>query len=151
MTIISDLTFERLTDELAYRFETTFSRREVAAVVERARAELEPTSRHPEFLPVLVERSARQHLTSQARRQGSGSGMLEILFVCQYNEGRSQMAAALAQHLSEGRVHVRSAGPHLRACSTPPSSTPSPSAASTSTTPSPPRCVTTSSPPPTSS
>lgn len=110
MTIISDLTFERLTDELAYRFETTFSRREVAAVVERARAELEPTSRHPEFLPVLVERSARQHLTSQARRQGSGSGMLEILFVCQYNEGRSQMAAALAQHLSEGRVHVRSAG-----------------------------------------
>ena len=34
----------------------------------------------------------------------------EILFVCVQNAGRSQIAAALAQHLSGGRVHVRSAG-----------------------------------------
>ena len=33
-----------------------------------------------------------------------------VLFVCVHNAGRSQMAAALAQHLSAGRVHVRSAG-----------------------------------------
>jgi len=34
----------------------------------------------------------------------------EILFVCVHNAGRSQMAAALAEHLSGGKVHVRSAG-----------------------------------------
>ena len=34
----------------------------------------------------------------------------EVLFVCVHNAGRSQMAAALMDHLGEGRVHVRSAG-----------------------------------------
>lgn len=34
----------------------------------------------------------------------------EVLFVCVHNAGRSQMAAALTHSLSEGRVHVRSAG-----------------------------------------
>jgi arsenate reductase (thioredoxin) len=34
----------------------------------------------------------------------------EVLFVCEHNAGRSQMAAALLDHYAEGRVHVRSAG-----------------------------------------
>jgi arsenate reductase len=33
-----------------------------------------------------------------------------VLFVCVHNAGRSQMAAALLDHLAEGRVRVRSAG-----------------------------------------
>ena len=33
-----------------------------------------------------------------------------VLFVCVHNAGRSQMAAALLEHRSEGRVLVRSAG-----------------------------------------
>jgi protein-tyrosine-phosphatase len=34
----------------------------------------------------------------------------EVLFVCVHNSGRSQMAAALLDAKSEGRVRVRSAG-----------------------------------------
>ena len=34
----------------------------------------------------------------------------EVLFVCVHNAGRSQMAAALLDHLANGRVVVRSAG-----------------------------------------
>ena len=34
----------------------------------------------------------------------------EVLFICVHNAGRSQMAAALTEHLSARRVHVRSAG-----------------------------------------
>lgn len=34
----------------------------------------------------------------------------EVLFVCVHNAGRSQMAAALTHYLSDGQVHVRSAG-----------------------------------------
>ncbi|MEG9249438.1 arsenate reductase ArsC [Arthrobacter sp. Soc17.1.1.1] len=33
-----------------------------------------------------------------------------VLFVCVHNAGRSQMAAAYLQHLSEGRIEVLSAG-----------------------------------------
>ncbi|MFG2563201.1 arsenate reductase ArsC [Streptomyces sp. NPDC048496] len=33
-----------------------------------------------------------------------------VLFVCVHNAGRSQMAAAFLNHLSEGQVEVRSAG-----------------------------------------
>jgi protein-tyrosine-phosphatase len=33
-----------------------------------------------------------------------------VLFICVRNAGRSQMAAALLEHRSQGRVHVRSAG-----------------------------------------
>ncbi len=33
-----------------------------------------------------------------------------VLFVCVHNAGRSQMAAALLQHLADGRIEVRSAG-----------------------------------------
>jgi arsenate reductase len=36
----------------------------------------------------------------------------EVLFVCEHNAGRSQMAAALAHHLSRGWVGVRSARSH---------------------------------------
>ncbi len=38
------------------------------------------------------------------------SNVPEVLFVCVYNAGRSQMAAALLDHRAQGRVHVRSAG-----------------------------------------
>jgi arsenate reductase len=38
------------------------------------------------------------------------SGAPEVLFVCVHNAGRSQMAAALVQLRSEGRIAVRSAG-----------------------------------------
>jgi arsenate reductase (thioredoxin) len=34
----------------------------------------------------------------------------EVLFVCVHNAGRSQLAAALLSHRSQGRVRVRSAG-----------------------------------------
>lgn len=33
-----------------------------------------------------------------------------VLFVCVHNAGRSQMAAGYLQHLSQGRIDVRSAG-----------------------------------------
>jgi protein-tyrosine-phosphatase len=36
--------------------------------------------------------------------------MPEVLFVCVHNAGRSQMAAALLDHLGGGRVTARSAG-----------------------------------------
>jgi arsenate reductase len=39
-----------------------------------------------------------------------GESVLEVLFVCVHNAGRSQMAAGLLNRRGAGRVHVRSAG-----------------------------------------
>jgi protein-tyrosine-phosphatase len=58
-----------------------------------------------------VARHAKEQLTSAAQAEGRiAKTVPELLFVCVHNAGRSQMAAALAEHLSARRVHVRSAG-----------------------------------------
>lgn len=103
--------FERIIDDLAYRFEDTFTRDAVAAAVQRARDEIEPVSAHPEFVTVLVAKHARDHLTSDALKAGaSGRTVPELLFVCEHNTARSQMAAAFAKHYAGEHVHVRAAG-----------------------------------------
>ncbi|MEO6044011.1 MAG: arsenate reductase ArsC [Tepidiformaceae bacterium] len=72
---------------------------------------LESTARLPEYVPLLVHRFTRERLRAQAQLEGTmPKESPEVLFVCVHNAGRSQMAAVLTQHLSGGRVHVRSAG-----------------------------------------
>ena len=106
-----DREYDRIVQDLAYKYDGVFSRESVVQAVADARAALEPVSRIPDFLPVLVERFARDQLLAAAKNQGLLARTVpELLFVCVHNVGRSQIAAALASHLSAGRVHVRSAG-----------------------------------------
>jgi arsenate reductase len=103
--------YDRLVDDLAYTYEGIFSRDSIVEAVASARAALEPTATIKDFLPILVSRFAREQLTAAAQADGRLiKPVPELLFVCVQNAGRSQMAAALAQHLSAGKVHVRSAG-----------------------------------------
>jgi arsenate reductase (thioredoxin) len=63
------------------------------------------------FMPVLVERFARERLEAVAQAEGLVAKALpEVLFVCVHNSGRSQMAAALTHELPNGQVRVRSTG-----------------------------------------
>ncbi len=56
-------------------------------------------------------RFATDRLTALAQATGAiETPVPEVLFVCEQNAGRSQMAAVLTNHLGGGRVHVRSAG-----------------------------------------
>ena len=103
--------YAAIIDDLAYSYEGVFSRASVAAAVAQARDVLEPVSTIKTYLPILVARQAKEQLMSAAQAQGRVTKAVpEILFVCVHNAGRSQMAAALAEHLSARRVHVRSAG-----------------------------------------
>jgi len=103
--------YNRIVDDLSYLYANAFSRERVREMVDAARAAMEPVANIPNFLPVLVERFARDQLLAAAQASGhTATAVPELLFVCVHNAGRSQMAAALAQHLSAGRVHVRSAG-----------------------------------------
>jgi len=100
-----------LVDDLAYTYEGVFSRDSIAAAVDEARMRLEPSAKFPDFLPMLVARFAREQLTAAAQADGwIAKPVPELLFICVQNAGRSQLAAALAEHLSGGKVHVRSAG-----------------------------------------
>jgi protein-tyrosine-phosphatase len=103
--------YARIVDDLTYRYDGVFNRETVQQAVAQARATLGPVAKFPNFLPILTERFARDQLLAAAQAEGKiATGIPEILFVCVHNAGRSQMAAALAQHLSAGKVHVRSAG-----------------------------------------
>jgi arsenate reductase len=102
------------TQELSEEFRGVFSRETVArCVVESFERIGDRPTVGPNFLPVIIERFARERLWAVAQSDGQVEKPLpEVLFVCERNAGRSQMAAALAHSLSNGWVGVRSAGSH---------------------------------------
>lgn len=105
--------YATIVDHLAKRYSECFSREEVEEVVLASREQLAHDARHPEFLPALVGHDAHDRLLARARADcREARPVPDILFVCEHNEARSQMAAAIAQGLAPGHVHVRSAGAH---------------------------------------
>jgi protein-tyrosine-phosphatase len=103
--------YAAIVEDLAYTYEGVFSRESVASAVIASRNALEPVSTIRTYLPILVARQAKEQLMSAAQAEGRiAKSVPELLFVCVHNAGRSQLAAALAEHLSARRVHVRSAG-----------------------------------------
>ena len=103
--------YTRIVEDLTYQYDGVFSRETIQLAVVKARDTLGPVAKFPNFLPILTQRFARDQLLAAAQAEGKiATGVPEILFVCVHNAGRSQMAAALAMHLSAGKVHVRSAG-----------------------------------------
>ena len=105
---------EDATRALAGRFRGVFSKETVARVVQDSYEQLgERPTVGPNFMPIFVERFARERLEAVAQTEGLVAKALpEVLFVCEHNSGRSQMAAALTHELSNGQVAVRSAGSH---------------------------------------
>jgi protein-tyrosine-phosphatase len=67
--------------------------------------------RIPDYVHLLAGRFARERLQALARTQGNSmENSCLILYLCNHNAGRSQMAAAFTAHLGQGRVSVMSAG-----------------------------------------
>ena len=99
---------QRLKDEFA----GIFNAETIERFVDESWESLQATQpKVPAFLPVFVRRFARERLKALAQVEGKiAKEHPEVLFICVHNAGRSQMAAVLTQHLSEGRVSVRSAG-----------------------------------------
>ena len=100
--------------QLSDEFHGVFSPETVRRYVEASYADIgdRPTV-GPNFLPVIIERFAREQLWAIAQSTGAVEKPLpEVLFVCERNAGRSQMAACLAHKLSRGWIAVRSAGSH---------------------------------------
>ncbi len=101
---------QRSVDVLAEELAGIFSRETIDAYVEESLDQFSD-ARFEDFVPLLVERFARERLRALAQAEGRVTKVVpEVLFVCVHNSGRSQMAAGLLDKLAEGRVHVRSAG-----------------------------------------
>ncbi len=114
-----DARVTRLADELADEL-TSLNRDLVVAIVRESYAGLFRSARLTQHMIPLTERFARQRLADLDRDRTEG--VPQVLFVCVANAGRSQLAAALVNQLSAGRVVARSAGstpavevhPHVR-------------------------------------
>ena len=103
--------YRQVIADLTERFEGVFTGADVLAAVRQAHAALVVNSRIRTYLPILVERFAVDLLEAKAIAAGRRHTHLpRLLFICVHNAGRSQIAAALAKHLSGGRVNVQSAG-----------------------------------------
>ena len=97
---------ERLCEEFAGIFSGETIERFMAESLEQLN-----TARFDDYVPLFVHRFSRERLRALGQHQGTITKEVpEVLFVCVQNAGRSQMAAALLDHLADGRVHVRSAG-----------------------------------------
>lgn len=95
---------------LQAEFKGIFSEETVRRVLEESIESLKG-SQVTDYLPIFAYRFARERLIAAAQVAGSlAKNMPEVLFVCVHNAGRSQIAAALLDARSEGKIHVRSAG-----------------------------------------
>lgn len=102
---------ERISKELASRFEGVFALQTVERYVFESYTSLGRTAKIKSYLVAMTETFARDRLTALARSEGAMPKLVpEVLFVCVHNAGRSQMAMAYLQHLGGDRVLVRSAG-----------------------------------------
>ena len=102
---------ERISADLATRFDGTFSAETVARYVRESHTLLVERSGAARHLPSLTARFAADRLTALATADTPAPDRKpEVLFVCVQNSGRSQMAAGILRQLVGDRVNVRSAG-----------------------------------------
>ena len=102
---------KRLAADLSEKFSGTFGAETVERYVLESYTGLLRTSKVKAHIASQTTRFATDRLTALAQAKGAiESPVPEVLFVCEQNAGRSQMAAVLTNYLGEGRVHVRSAG-----------------------------------------
>lgn len=101
----------RLADQLAEQFTGILNRETVERYVLESYAALLRTSAVKAHLITNTTRFVKERLTALAQAKGAiARPVPEILFLCEQNAGRSQMAAVLTQALAGDQVHVRSAG-----------------------------------------
>lgn len=114
-----DSRVEHLAHELADEMDH-LNRDLVIVVVRESYAALVRSAKLTQHMIPLTERFARQRLADLTRDRTTG--VLQVLFVCVANAGRSQLASALVNQLAGGKVVARSAGstpaaqvhPHVR-------------------------------------
>lgn len=100
---------EHIIDDLSERFGGSFERATVSRFVEDSYRLLASRASVTNYLPVLAARFAAERLGALSQPQ-AGLVADSVLFVCVRNQGRSQIAAALARARIGDELIVRTAG-----------------------------------------
>jgi ArsR family transcriptional regulator len=105
----ADVDMARIIDDLAARYRGTFSVETVARYVQESHELLSANSPAP-LIGSRTAAFATVRLDALARSQATRRPVLEVLFVCVQNAGRSQLAAGILRQLAGDRIVVRTAG-----------------------------------------
>jgi arsenate reductase (thioredoxin) len=96
---------------LQEKFEGVFGPETIERYITDSLDRLLPTSEVVTFVPIFVERFARDRLKALAKIEGkTTSDKPSVMFLCVHNAGRSQMAAGWLRHLAGDSVDVFSGG-----------------------------------------
>lgn len=110
---VTRLHVEKAVEALAEEFGETASRDEIESLMNDSLRQLVRDAEVNDFVATLARRFTRERLMAQGHRSlvtGAGAVTPAVLFLGLHDTGRGQMAAALAQQRSEGRIVVHSAG-----------------------------------------
>jgi arsenate reductase (thioredoxin) len=93
------------------KFEGVFGPETIERYITDSLDRLLPTSEVVTFVPIFVERFARDRLKALAKIEGKAtSDKPSVMFLCVHNAGRSQMASGWLRHLAGDSVDVFSGG-----------------------------------------
>jgi protein-tyrosine-phosphatase len=93
------------------KFEGVFGPQTIERYINDSLDQLLPNSEVVSFVPIFVERFARDRLRALAKVEGKMiADKPGVMFLCVHNAGRSQMASGWLEHLSGDRVDVFSGG-----------------------------------------
>ncbi|GAB2513815.1 Arsenate-mycothiol transferase ArsC1 [Corynebacterium atrinae] len=111
MSTTSNDRYAIVREDMHRRYGQYFYAGTIDELMDKAIAEAEARAKIETFLPIIVEREVSEELESRAEAAGrSGTARPEVLFVCERNAGRSQLASAIMNHVIGDRVFVRSVG-----------------------------------------
>ncbi|MFD5867613.1 low molecular weight phosphatase family protein [Corynebacterium sp. NPDC060344] len=104
--------FEIVREDMHRRYGALHAADHIDAVMDDAIAAHTAEAKVETFLPVIVERVVSETLEEQAATSGAtdASARREVLYVCEHNAGRSQLASAITSWLVGDRLFVRSVG-----------------------------------------
>lgn len=103
--------FAIVREDMHRRYGQYFYADTIDALLDEKIAQAKATAKIETFLPATVEREVSSELEQRAEAAGrSGTARPEILFVCERNAGRSQLASAITHQAVGDRVFVRSVG-----------------------------------------
>lgn len=97
-------------ERLGRRFDGQLNPETIERFVIDSLERLQANAKTTAWLPLLAERYATDRLRALLRLESPTGLDPAVLFLCVHNAGRSQMAAGLMRHLSDGTVDVYSGG-----------------------------------------
>jgi protein-tyrosine-phosphatase len=111
MTVEQRMMVAQAAERLEREFTGTFSVETIERFMSESQADLEERARVNTWLPMLIERFARDRLRALARVEGHlADERPAVLFLCVHNAGRSQMASGWLRHLAGDSIDVFSGG-----------------------------------------